>query len=81
MYRSFAMEVEDSIAYNPTLSPFSKAVLVTRVLVLLTFVVNVIGTVPEGVSESILLTQAANKWMRQSDNRISLFFLIVVLFI
>ena len=75
------MEVEDSIAYNPTLSPFSKAVLVTRVLVLLTFVVNVIGTVPEGVSESILLTQAVNKWMRQSDNRISLFFLIVVLFI
>ena len=54
-------KVEDSIAYNPTLSPFSKAVLVTRVLVLLTFVVNVIGTVPRGVSESILLTQAVNK--------------------
>lgn len=81
IYRSSAIEVEDSIAYSPTLSPFSKAVFVTRVLVLLTFVENVMGTVPGETSESNLLTQEVNRKRKHNKAEASLLLLIVVLFI
>ena len=64
---------------------FSKAVLVTRVSALLTFVVKLMGIVPGTasgeVSESNSLTQELNKKIIQNENKVSLLFLIVVLFI
>jgi hypothetical protein len=82
IYLSSAIEVEDSIAYNPTLSPFSKVVFVTRVLVLLIFVENVIGVVPGEVSESNLLTQEEIGRKREHNKtEINLLLLIVVLLI